>query len=186
MRSGLGMRRLACIGLVRCLCELTARRTNQALWAPANWPHGRESGTRVAEQQYTWPHYCRGTNRYADRGAPTTGTASEPILTKGSAGLPTLADPSAHSTAGHRVNRTSSHSPSWDPALTSDCRCCLSLLDCLCLCVLGPGLCVYVNGAFPRFCCLFQVATRPVRARVAPHDPDTEPAPSRAPPAGAV
>ena len=94
MRSGLGMRRLACIGLVRCLCELTARRTNQALWAPANWPHGRESGTRLAEQQYTWPHYCRGTNRYADRGAPTTGTASEPILTKGSAGLPTLADPS--------------------------------------------------------------------------------------------
>ena len=88
------MRRLACIGLVRCLCELTARRTNQALWAPANWPHGRESGTRLAEQQYTWPHYCRGTNRYADRGAPTTGTASEPILTKGSAGLPTLADPS--------------------------------------------------------------------------------------------
>ena len=33
--------------------ELTARRTNQALRAPANWPHGRESGMRFAEQQYT-------------------------------------------------------------------------------------------------------------------------------------
>ena len=34
----------------------------------------------------------------------------------------------------------SSHSPSGDPALTSDCRCCLALVDCLCLCVLGPGV----------------------------------------------
>jgi len=34
-----------------------------------------------------------------------------------------------------------------DPALTSDCRCCLSLLDCLslCLCVLGTGLCFSVK-----------------------------------------
>ena len=67
------------------------------LRAPANQSHGRESGTRIAEQQYTWPHYCRGTNRYADRGAPTTGTASEPILTKGSAGLPDFSPrPSTH------------------------------------------------------------------------------------------
>ena len=41
-----------------------------------------------------------------------------------------------------------SHSPSWDPVLTSDCRCCLSLPDCLSvLCVVGPG-CVH----FECFC----------------------------------
>jgi len=39
----------------------------------------------------------------------------------------------------------SSHSPSGDPALTSDCRCCLPLLDCLCVCVVGPGLCFCVS-----------------------------------------
>ena len=66
---------------------------------------GEESGTRIAEQQYTWPHYYRGTNRYADRGAPTTGTASEPILSKGSPRLPTSRRDLQLTTAGHRVNR---------------------------------------------------------------------------------
>ena len=73
--------------------------------------------TRIAEQQYTWPHYCRGTNRYADRGAPTTGTASEPILTKGSAGLPTSRRDLQLTTAGHRVNRL------WPLVLTQPVRC---------------------------------------------------------------
>ena len=43
-----------------------------------------------------------------------------------------------------KMTRISSHSPSWDPALTSDCRCCLSPFSTVCACASWVRGCAFM------------------------------------------